>query len=616
MNVISDFTQVAQGVREITAHLGGQVFFGIPSLCVRRRADTAFSHTKSGITVYAPSPWAAFAAIGCALAADETTGGEIPVARRFSSMGLLLDCARNAVAKPETVKKLICCAALMGYNYLQLYVEDCFAVEDEPYFGYMRGRYSKTDLQELDTFGRLFGVELVPCIQTLAHLPRIFMHWQPYAAQIQDKADVLLVGEERTYVLIENMIKTCRECFTSPHINIGMDEAFHLGQGKYFEKNGFVPKSDIMRQHLRRVLEICTRYGYQVSMWADMFLPDIMAGKAEGIPEDVQLIYWNYGNDYDETYDSHAACRQALEALQKAGLRHSFAAGAHKWHGFTPLNRYSRYVLDCQMPAVKQSGVQDCMLTLWADEGAECSAFSVLPTLAYLAQENLEGEFSRFAERLCSRITGYTDAQLLDLGLPNELYDAPVRKACNPAKYLFYVDALYGMEDLAAAPDYALRYARIAQKLERYAQQETPFSYLFETQAQLCRVLELKATLTQDIDSAYRSDDRQALEEICTVRIPELLRRLRDFTQIFKAQWHRENRPIGFEVQEYRIYGLMGRLGSIGERLCAYVEGRGDLPELEEEKLTAQVMPDDPYHGCRMYNSVVQTVTYCYFSQF
>lgn len=615
MNVISDFTQVVQGVREITANLGNQVFFDIPGLWVKQRGDTAFSRTKSGITVYAPSPSEAFAAIGCALASEETDG-EIPVARRFSSMGLLLDCARNAVAKPETVKKMICCAALMGYNYLELYVEDCFAVDDEPYFGYMRGRYSKTDLRELDAYGRLFGIELVPCIQTLAHLPRIFMHWQPYAAQIQDKADVLLVGEERTYVLIENMIKTCRECFSSTRINIGMDEAFHLGQGKYFEKNGFVPKSHIMKQHLGRVLEICRRYGYQVSMWADMFLPEIMAGNTDGIPDDVQLIYWNYGNDYDETYDSYAACNQALEALRKAGLRHSFAGGAHKWHGFTPLNRYSRHILSCQLPAVKQSGVQDFLLTLWGDEGAECSPFSVLPTLAYLAQENLEGECGRFAERICCRLTGCTDEQLLDLGLPNELYDGPVKKACNPAKYLFYVDALYGMEDLPTAPDYTQRYARIAGKLEEYAQRQTPFSYLFETQAKLCRVLELKATLTQDIDSAYRSKDTQALKQIGTVRIPNLLQRLREFAQTLRAQWYRENRPFGFEVQEYRIYGLIGRLDSIGQRLCAYVEGRGELPELEEEKLTVQVMPNDPYHGCRMYNSVVQTVTYCYFSQF
>ena len=58
---------------------------------------------------------------------------------------------------------------------------------------------------------------------------------------------MLLVGEERTYTLIENMVKTCRECFDADTINIGMDEAFELGKGKYFQKHGYVPAREIMR---------------------------------------------------------------------------------------------------------------------------------------------------------------------------------------------------------------------------------------------------------------------------------------------------------------------------------------------------------------------------------
>ena len=40
-----------------------------------------------------------------------------------------------------------------------------------------------------------------PCIQTLAHLNQIFRHGE--YRKVQDTGDILLVGEERTYELIE-----------------------------------------------------------------------------------------------------------------------------------------------------------------------------------------------------------------------------------------------------------------------------------------------------------------------------------------------------------------------------------------------------------------------------
>ncbi|MFR6640752.1 MAG: family 20 glycosylhydrolase [Christensenellales bacterium] len=86
----------------------------------------------------------------------------------------------------------------------------------------MRGRYTTEELTELDAFGAKIGIELVPCIQTLAHLNQIF-RWEEYAA-INDNNDILLIDDERTYALIEKMIATMRKAFRSHKIHIGMDE--------------------------------------------------------------------------------------------------------------------------------------------------------------------------------------------------------------------------------------------------------------------------------------------------------------------------------------------------------------------------------------------------------
>ncbi len=58
------------------------------------------------------------------------------------NFGVMLDMSRNAVMKPEQVKKFAKTIRSFGYNMIELYTEDTYEVEGEPYFGYMRGRYT------------------------------------------------------------------------------------------------------------------------------------------------------------------------------------------------------------------------------------------------------------------------------------------------------------------------------------------------------------------------------------------------------------------------------------------------------------------------------------------
>ena len=62
--------------------------------------------------------------------------------------GVMLDMSRNAVMKPETVKQFVDYISSFGYNMLQLYTEDTYEVNNEPYFGYLRGGYKKQEIKE------------------------------------------------------------------------------------------------------------------------------------------------------------------------------------------------------------------------------------------------------------------------------------------------------------------------------------------------------------------------------------------------------------------------------------------------------------------------------------
>ena len=145
--------------------------------------------------------------------------------------GLMVDCSRNAVMNLTALKRFVKVISALGYDTLMLYTEDTYEVDGEPYFGHQRGRFSKAELKEADAFCRENGVELIPCIQTLAHLNAMFKWVNRYGA-INDTADILLADDDRTYELIDKIFATLSECFTTRKIHIGMDEAYMVGLGQ------------------------------------------------------------------------------------------------------------------------------------------------------------------------------------------------------------------------------------------------------------------------------------------------------------------------------------------------------------------------------------------------
>ena len=123
------------------------------------------------------------------------------------SLGVMIDMSRNGVMRLPALKEFLKTLKRFGYNTLFLYTEDTYEVEGEPYFGYMRGRYSVAEMKELDEFCASIGIEAIPCIQTLAHL-KTYFKWGQVGV---DCNDILLVDDERTYELISNMFKTLKQ---------------------------------------------------------------------------------------------------------------------------------------------------------------------------------------------------------------------------------------------------------------------------------------------------------------------------------------------------------------------------------------------------------------------
>lgn len=505
----------------------------------------------------------------------------------FKTFGVMIDMSRNAVMTVDGLKDYMRLLRKMGYNSVMLYTEDTYEVEGEPYFGYMRGRYTMDEMRDLDSYAASIGIELIPCIQTLAHLNAIF-RWRKFE---HDWDDILLVDCDRTYELIEKMISTLRSCFSSKRIHVGMDEAYMLGRGHHQDIYGPEDTVSIMKRHLGRVCEIARRHDFEVMIWSDMFFTPwnnrkYFSPKCEmpkevinSIPADVTPVYWDYFHDTEEDFAG------MIENHKQLSKNTCFAGGAWSWLGFIPFNRRT---LDTMRPAIdacKKHNVDSVFLTMWGDDGAECSKRALLPSLYYLAEYARGNKDEEKIKRGFKRLSGIDFDDFMKIDTPNDILGLD-KHPKNPSKYMLYSDCFNGFLDYTVKPEAAEKYADFAKELWAVARSSRKYGYIFKTAARLCEALEIKYSLGYKTRLAYQKNDKVALRTLAENEYRILDGRLRAFTKAFREQWMRENKPHGFDVQDMRLGGLIERTDACRRRILDYINGKIDkIDELCEEIL-------------------------------
>lgn len=517
------------------------------------------------------------------------------VKNHFDELGVMIDCSRNAVMTVPQLKRFFDIIAKMGYNQAMLYMEDTYEIENEKFFGYLRGKYSQRELKDLDDYAYSLGIELIPCVQTLAHLQTIF-RWPDFGA-INDITNILLVDDPRTYEVIENMMAALRSCFRTRKVNIGMDEAHLIGRGKYMNLHGLCDKTELILKHLNKVVEITKKYDFHAYMWNDMFYRLASGGSYYAtdvrfdpsikamVPEDVTLVYWDYYHTDKKTYDV------MIKNSKTLCDRLSVAGGAWRWSGFTSHNGFSLRTTKAALRSCIQNGVRSYFTTLWGDNGAECSTWAMLPVLCYTAcyAQGIT-KMAEIREKFKEWV-GYNFDDFMLLDLPDQVIAGKDRTASdlngvsNPSKIYLYNDCFLGLFDTTVAENIGKKYTTISKRLRNAAKRTGEYGYLFDTASKLSAVLSLKTEIGVRARKAYESKDMKALDEII-LDYKKLIKNTEAFYLAFRNQWYAENKPHGFDVQDIRLGGLITRLKSCRDRLTDYRSGKIDsIPELEETLL-------------------------------
>ena len=502
----------------------------------------------------------------------------------FDDFGYMIDCSRGAVPTIESLKKLVDILSAFGYNYLMLYTEDTYEIEGEPYFGYMRGRYSKQQIQELDKYCISKNMELRACIQTLAHLSRLKRHvdYEP----LYEINDILTVKDERVYTLIDKMFDAVSKMFSSKKIHIGMDEAWALGRGKLLDKYGALQKSKIMNSHLKRVSALAEKYGFECDIWADMLWNSYHESNDKEhfkmqIPENITPIIWRYWLKDSQASEEEILTYKKFCDCKKLG----YAGGAQKWSGFIPSNRYSFFTFEEQMSTCIKHNVKRYLITAWGDCGADASMFSTIPSMFYASLVAHKLKLNAQTKRYFKQVVGMKFDDFMNVDLLSRLELNDDSKYFNNLSFIYlYNDLLQGMYDEVILDNAEQLFTDAAKILKKCSRNEN-FGYIFKTLYHLSYLVACKVNISKNVYEHYNNNDKVSLKKD-VIKIKKSIKELNHFMNAFETQWHIENNSIGYEKQIIRLGGLKERLEYTIRQINRFLDGQiSKIDELEEKRL-------------------------------
>ena len=552
---------------------------------------------KDGVaTIYYTAPHHFFRELGVFLENAETnTAFEIYEDTFFQTISDMLDVSRGAAPTVRAIKEHIDYLAIMGYNMVMLYTEDMVALPSRPYFGYMQGRYTETELREIDDYAFAYGIEVIPCLECYGHMAK-YLKWGE-AAGIKDTASVMLAREEKTFEFLDELIGHTSKIFRSKRIHIGMDEAWDMGRGAFLDKYGYVAPIDIFNEYMARLIGITNKYGLIPMMWSDMYFlassptgsqyyeEEIVISESTKriIPEEVQLVFWHYGEmPYCDDY--------MLKKHADLGKNILFAGGLWSWNGHFPEYAYALEATRFSLDACRKNNVREAMMTVWLNDNGECDIFANLYGLSFTAElcYNKDADESALFSRFHACTGGCGEAfanmrQYHNILDGSETYDNLHDRFLG--KPLFWQDIMCGQYDthLVGRPMHA-HYRKYAEKMR--LTEKDRWSYLYDFAAVVFEYLAIKSEIAENLVTAYKAGDRETLQRIANVLLPALYQKAGEVHRMHRAIWFRNLKPFNWSILDARYGGMEARCLDARERISDYLCGKIDLlEELEEERL-------------------------------
>ena len=527
----------------------------------------------------------------CAELINDGVDREICEEEQFRRKGVMIDLSRAGVMTVDALKNYMEYMALFGLNALMLYMEDVYEVEELPYFGYMRGRYSKEDLKEIDSYGMLYGIEVIPCIQTLGHFEQ-YLKWNE-AKDFRDTSTVIMPGTEESMAFVEKLLSTVSECFTTNLIHLGMDEAWGMGRGNYLKKYGYENGAHLFCDHLSKVKKLADKYNFKPMIWSDMYFRLASAEEKyydenvefsdyvkDMVPKDVALTYWDYYHKDEAFYTN------MINKHKQLSDNIVFAGGIWLWAGFLPDYKNTIATTNPALEVCKREGIKDIYATIWGNDGCETDILFSLPACVLYGEHAYNKSVDNDIVNKRVEIVFGTQMNVFER-ISDALYPTGSFSRTNPTvsvKQIMYNDIICGIADYELLnEDIYKTYKKLYDEYTELSKKESMFKQHFEYVATICKICYEKTHITINLHKKY---NKEYLNDIMINKLTQLIEDYSALKEIHYSLWHKSYRPFGFEIVDGRYGAAIERIKTAIKRITDYIDGNIDfLPELNEKRL-------------------------------
>ena len=517
---------------------------------------------------------------------------EICEEEQFERKGVMIDLSRAGVMTVDALKNYMEYMALFGLNALMLYMEDVYEVEELPYFGYMRGRYSKEELKEIDRYGLLYGIEVIPCIQTLGHFEQ-YLKWKE-TKDFSDCANVIMPGTKESLEFVDKLLSTLSECFTTRLIHIGMDEAWNMGRGKYLKKYGFENGAKLFCDHLTKVKDLTEKYNFKPMIWSDMYfrisspeekyyVDDVEFSDfvKELVPKDVMLTYWDYYHTDEEYY------KFMINKHRDLTDNVVFAGGIWLWAGHLPDYKNTIITTNPALNVCKQEGIKDIYATIWGNDGCETDIMFSLPACVLYGEHSYNKVVDNDTVNKRIKMVFGTKLNAFER-LSDALYPIGSFSRTNPSvcvKQILYNDIICGIVDYDMSnEEISSNYKELYEEYKELSKKEGMFKQHFEYVATICKICYEKTDIIIKLHKEYTN--KSALKDLADNSLAGLIEDYSSLKELHYKLWHKSYKPFGFEIVDGRYGAAIARIKTAIMRINDYLDGNTDsLPELAEKRL-------------------------------
>lgn len=529
-------------------------------------------------------------------------GGDFDITEepQFDTTGIMPDLSTGAVFNQKTTFEFLDYMAIMGLNVYYMYIEDLYELPGRKYFGYKRSKYSDTEMKAIDDYAFDYGIEVIPCIQTLGHLAS-YLRW-PEAGDVKETANEISVDKEETYQFIEDMIKASMSQLRTKRVHIGMDEAFGLGRSEWaLKKYGLRSQVDLFTDHLVKVAKICDNLGYKPMIWNDFIFclysetginkydreTVIPQEVMDRFPKNVQLVYWHYGEELN-------GCDEyMIQKNQEFGCDVIFAGGLLMWTNALPDNMLSYEATEEALLACKSTGLKEVFTTLWCSTTKACNCIYGLLHMQQYAEHTYSSTVTE--EKLKERFEACTGASydaFMNMSQFGNIFDGREYKYEEYAKRFrgqkfMWQDVFPGQFDfLLKEQKMSEHYAKWADYYKNLCNEDDKWFYIYNTARLIFDFLSTKTYIAENMRDKYLEGDEDFLVKCEKELFPLLLEKTRCLHSYYRVTWYESKKAFGFERLDTNLARIEAGMETAIYRLSQYNSGLvPNLEELDEPQL-------------------------------